>query len=210
MSLDWEATVASTSEATFITDPSGTIIAWNAGMEALVGDAAADVLGRACGEVVRGVDVAGNPACREGCTVRYLLDAGAVVRPFELLLRHASGAVRHVACSTLVIQRGGALAVMHQFRPVRPDVTASNGTDGPRPGGTGNGDAGSAGPEAGLTVREVEVLTHLAEGLTTRAVAQRLFISVDTVRTHRRRILSKCGAHTTREAIATARRAGLL
>ena len=63
---------------------------------------------------------------------------------------------------------------------------------------------------AGLTNREREVLGLLATGSSTRAVAEELGVSTDTARTHVQRILSKLDAHSRLEAVAEARRRGLL
>lgn len=52
----------------------------------------------------------------------------------------------------------------------------------------------------GLTSREWEVLDALSEGLTTRQIAQRLFISETTVRRHVGAVLKKLGASTREEA----------
>jgi DNA-binding NarL/FixJ family response regulator len=61
----------------------------------------------------------------------------------------------------------------------------------------------------GLTPREHEVLLLLAEGLTNRTVAQRLFISEKTTEKHVARVLSKLGVRTRGEAGAIAHRIGL-
>lgn len=55
---------------------------------------------------------------------------------------------------------------------------------------------------AGLTARELEVLTELAKGLTNREIAERLFISEKTVGVHVSHILSKIGARTRVQASA--------
>ena len=47
----------------------------------------------------------------------------------------------------------------------------------------------------GLTRREEEILAILAEGSSNEAIAERLFISVATVKTHVHRILTKTGVH---------------
>lgn len=62
----------------------------------------------------------------------------------------------------------------------------------------------------GLTPRELEVLRLLADGLTNRGVADALFISPRTVDNHVSNLLAKLEAHTSREAIAIARRLGIL
>lgn len=67
----------------------------------------------------------------------------------------------------------------------------------------------SAEPED-LTARELEVLGLIGEGASNRQVADRLFISQSTVATHVRSILRKTGASNRTEAVAHARREGLL
>ena len=61
-----------------------------------------------------------------------------------------------------------------------------------------------------LTVKELEVLGHLAELLTTDEIAQKMFVSVNTVRTHIRNILRKLGVSRRNAAIRRARELGLL
>jgi DNA-binding CsgD family transcriptional regulator len=61
-----------------------------------------------------------------------------------------------------------------------------------------------------LTPREVEVLQLLAEGRTNPQIAQQLFISPKTVGIHVQRVLEKLDAHTRGEAVAHARRRGML
>ncbi len=63
--------------------------------------------------------------------------------------------------------------------------------------------------EEGLTSREREVLSLLADGLTQDSIARQLVISPKTVATHIQRILSKLGVHSRAEAISYAYRAGL-
>ena len=52
-----------------------------------------------------------------------------------------------------------------------------------------------------LTEREVEVVRLVAEGLSSREIAERLSISVKTVDTHRANIMEKVGAHNVVELI---------
>ncbi|MFB6704413.1 response regulator [Streptomyces sp. NPDC056333] len=61
-----------------------------------------------------------------------------------------------------------------------------------------------------LTVREAEVLSLLALGHTNQEIAQRLYVSVRTVETHRSRIRDKLGKDTRAELIAAARERGLV
>lgn len=57
-----------------------------------------------------------------------------------------------------------------------------------------------------LTRRERQVLDCLADGAGRNEVAERLYISVNTVRTHMQNIMTKLGVHSTLEAIAMVRR----
>jgi DNA-binding NarL/FixJ family response regulator len=65
-------------------------------------------------------------------------------------------------------------------------------------------------PLADLTAREAEVLGLLAEGLTNKAIAQRLSISDHTVKFHVNAILGKLDAQSRTDAVVRATRAGLL
>lgn len=61
-----------------------------------------------------------------------------------------------------------------------------------------------------VSERELQVLRLMAAGLSTGDMAGKLFLSINTVRSHVQSTLSKLGAHTRLEAVALAREAGLL
>ncbi|TMG60302.1 MAG: response regulator transcription factor [Chloroflexi bacterium] len=61
-----------------------------------------------------------------------------------------------------------------------------------------------------LTPREKEVLTLMAEGFPSRAIAAELGISYTTIRTHIRSLGSKLAVHSKLEAIVKARELGLI
>jgi LuxR family maltose regulon positive regulatory protein len=61
-----------------------------------------------------------------------------------------------------------------------------------------------------LTAKELEVLGHLEELLTTEEIAQKMFVSVNTVRTHVRSILRKLGVNRRNAAVRKARDLGML
>jgi DNA-binding NarL/FixJ family response regulator len=63
---------------------------------------------------------------------------------------------------------------------------------------------------AELTTRELEVLALLAEGLANQAIADKLTVSVHTVRNHVQNILTKLKAHSKLEAVSIAVRRGLI
>ncbi|AUG80289.1 LuxR family transcriptional regulator [Kitasatospora sp. MMS16-BH015] len=65
-------------------------------------------------------------------------------------------------------------------------------------------------PDADLTEREVEVIRLAAEGLGNRAIAEALFLSEATVKTHLVRIYRKLKAENRAAAVAEAARRGLI
>ena len=65
-------------------------------------------------------------------------------------------------------------------------------------------------PGHDLTVREIEVLKLVAEGLSNAAIAKKLGIRLATVRNHVQSLISKLYAHSKLEAVATAVRSGII
>jgi DNA-binding NarL/FixJ family response regulator len=61
-----------------------------------------------------------------------------------------------------------------------------------------------------LTARELQVLELLAEGRSNQAIADRLRVSLNTVRNHVQNLLTKLQAHSRLEAVAAAVREGLI
>ena len=70
-------------------------------------------------------------------------------------------------------------------------------------------EANQALPEP-LTVRELEVLKLVADGLTNRAIATRLFVSVGTVKKHNSNIFGKLGVQSRTQAIIRAKEQNLI
>ncbi|MBN1415451.1 MAG: hypothetical protein JW973_10145 [Bacteroidales bacterium] len=61
-----------------------------------------------------------------------------------------------------------------------------------------------------LTKRETEILGLIAQGLDSRDISDRLFISVNTVNNHRQNILSKTRSENTTQALLYAKRIGII
>lgn len=62
----------------------------------------------------------------------------------------------------------------------------------------------------GITPREHEILTLIAAGLSNREIAERLFVSENTVKTHSSRLFEKLNARRRTQAVQIAKEAGLI
>lgn len=62
----------------------------------------------------------------------------------------------------------------------------------------------------GLTPRELEILESIADGLSNREIAARLFVSENTVKTHSSRVFDKLGVQRRVQAVKRARTLGLI
>ena len=64
--------------------------------------------------------------------------------------------------------------------------------------------------ELGITKRELEILQLIAQGLSNREIAERLFVSENTVKTHSSRLLEKLSAKRRTQAVQLAKQFGLI
>jgi NarL family two-component system response regulator LiaR len=64
--------------------------------------------------------------------------------------------------------------------------------------------------ELGITPRELEILEAIAAGLSTREIAERLFVSENTVKTHTARLFDKLAARRRTQAVQRAKEEGLI
>ena len=64
--------------------------------------------------------------------------------------------------------------------------------------------------QLGITPRELEILEAMAAGLSNREIAERLFVSENTVKTHAARVFDKLSARRRTQAIQLAKEAGLI
>jgi two-component system nitrate/nitrite response regulator NarL len=100
-------------------------------------------------------------------------------------------AVRQVAEGSAALHPDVASLVLQQWRQMRSSL-------------------GSSEREVALSVRESQILSGAAEGLTNQAIARRLDVSLKTVENHKARIFAKLGARNQAEALSMAIRRGLL
>ena len=64
--------------------------------------------------------------------------------------------------------------------------------------------------QLGITKREHEILQLIAEGLSNREIAERLFVSENTVKTHSSRLFDKLNARRRTQAVQLAKEARLI
>jgi len=134
-------------------------------------------------------------------------DPPAGILPREVSARQLDLAVRAVAAGLLV--RGPGLPAAASFgTPPSFDAPPSFGAAPGFSAAPGFGAVEEAPPP--LTPRETEILTLVGEGMSNKAVARRLGISVHTVKFHLEALFAKLEATSRAEAVAKGLRGGFL
>jgi DNA-binding CsgD family transcriptional regulator len=64
--------------------------------------------------------------------------------------------------------------------------------------------------ELGITPREVEILGLISQGLSNREIAEKLFVSENTIKTHSSRVFDKLGARRRTQAVQIGKQFGLI
>jgi two-component system, NarL family, response regulator LiaR len=64
--------------------------------------------------------------------------------------------------------------------------------------------------DLGITRRELEILQLIAEGMSNREIAEKLYVSENTVKTHSSRVFDKIGAKRRTQAVQLGKQLGLL
>ena len=126
--------------------------------------------------------------------VRVFLDEGAVV---GALLRELAARRRLEQLGVRAVPRTFLSGLIEAFD--RHGAGARSPQRGAVPG-----------MAAPLSTREHEVLTLMASGLPNRAIAEKLFITVDTVKRHVTHVFEKLGVANRTQAVARGRELGLL
>jgi DNA-binding NarL/FixJ family response regulator len=132
-------------------------------------------------------------ALRAGASGFLLKD----VPPAELV-----GAIHTVARGDAVVSPRVTRRLLEEYADKLPDLSSNGG------GGGGAGDAHPA--LAQLTEREHEVLLAVADGLSNAEIAERLYVSEATVKSHVGRLLAKLGLRDRVQAVVFAFQSGLV
>ncbi|HWZ82020.1 MAG TPA: response regulator transcription factor [Terriglobales bacterium] len=64
--------------------------------------------------------------------------------------------------------------------------------------------------DLGITPRELEILELIAQGMSNREIAEKLYVSENTVKTHSSRVFDKLGARRRTQAVQLGKEFGLL
>lgn len=166
----------------YVTDRQGRIRGLNGAALALVGD----VRGRFAASVV----VPGDQSTVENAIARKILNGEST----ELVVRvkTPSGELRRLEISSVPLRRSGHIVGV--FGLVHPIEIPALKED----------------PQRRLTPREHEVLEHLNAGCSTEQMAEMMGLAPATVRNHVKRLFKALGVHSRVEAVAVARRDGLV
>ena len=193
--------LARAGDGVFVVGGEGRVLLWSRAAEKILGYSAREVAGRSCCDIFAGLDDKGNRLCYPGCQVVTLVQMGEPVQNFDMRTRTKSGRSIWLNISILSVANGksNTPVTVHLFR----DVTAAKELltlvherlSAPAPGENSIGV---------LTRREVEVLRLMADGRSTKAVAEALHVSPATVRNHVQNVLAKLGVHSRLEAVAYA------
>ena len=201
-----EGALARAGDGACVVGPGGRIVLWNRAAERIMGYTAREVLSRPCCDVFVGRDDSGNRLCYQGCHVMSLVKMGEAVQSFDMQTRTRAGKPVWLNMSILSLADGARrdhALTLHLFR----DVTAAREllhmvqerlAAAAAPGPAAEGANGT------LSRRELEILRLLGQGVSTKAVADRLHVSSATVRNHVQHILSKLSVHSRLEAVAYA------
>jgi PAS domain S-box-containing protein len=209
-------------DAAFITDQDQRIVFWNRAAERTLDLTFGEVIRQPCHDILAGQDGQGRLVCRRHCRVAVTALTGGAVGNYDTLVHTKSNGGRWVNMSTLAFPANGTRAntlVVHMFRDITKRkeneqllhqvlMAARDLDDGELPQGVPP--AAMDDPGTDLTLRELEVLSLLAQGLKTGDIAQSLFISPSTVRNHIRNILQKLNVHSRLEAVVYAIKKGLV
>ena len=207
-----------TGDGVFAVDRHHRIIQWNLAAKVLLGYSAQEVLGKYCHDVIQGRDSNGVLICNKECSHFEAAKSLRRLSNENLCARSKKGADVWINVTTLSVlsQRRRLSTLAHFFRkaddhtghPVRekqlagPEANSVLATASQIESRQPMDDRISQ--SVPLTRREHSILRNLAEGLSTKAIGERLYISPITVKNHVQSILKKLQVHSRVEAIALA------
>jgi DNA-binding CsgD family transcriptional regulator len=196
--------IFSTNETAYAVDRKGKIVAWNQAAEQTFGYTESGALGQRCWELLSGRDVYGNQSCCEGCPVRATAFNDEPINRFQVDFKTATHERKRFTVSTLMLFNDPGKEVFVHLCRAESDVHESKASKRPTKHSAINKQRKT------LTLRQIEVLTLLHKGMTVAEIAAELGVCPSTVRNHTQHILLKLQVHSRFEAVALARKLGLI
>ncbi len=197
------ALISAAAEGMFANDENGRILIWNQAAEAILGYSAAEVLGKACFDIVSGREFSGLPFCFKGCSVLAMAKAHHAPQAFTVKATTKSGEKVWIQTKIVVLstEKWQGPITVHLFKKVPEPETDPRLQSKPEPNPYVT-------PE--LSPREKDVLALMARCMVAKEIGTHLGISTETARTHIQRILKKLHTHSKLEAVIIAMQSGLL
>ncbi len=209
-------------DGAYVIDADQRIVYWNAAAERMLGYRSDEVVGRPCHEVLQGRDDDNRAWCRLRCRVAVRSSRGEPVETFSVCAQPAFGAPRWINVSILpfpIASENGERLVVHLFRDGTQQkqqealsnqiLAAVQNLQGMQITRVAMPDSATL-PPVVLTQRELQVLDRMAQGMSTKAIAESLSISSSTTRNHIQNILQKLQVHSRAQAVAYAFEHGLV
>ncbi|MEZ5307098.1 MAG: LuxR C-terminal-related transcriptional regulator [Pyrinomonadaceae bacterium] len=219
---DIEKLVEGTADAAYALAPDGVIVAWNNGAAGLFGVSSKEAVGKQCFEILRGVDECGS-ACGSDCTVREHSKKREPISSYDICFSSA-GKQQWCNISVMIVDevRSETPYTVHLVRPIDKQkrferlmmdfIKEESGLPiyPSKPGIEVRHVPNSPTAMTDLTRRETEILQCIASGMTSKKMAEKMFISPTTVNNHVQNLLKKLNAHSRLEAVRMAEKAGLI
>jgi PAS domain S-box-containing protein len=223
-------TLCNTGDGVFVVNADRHIVRWNKAAERILKYSEDEVMNRECFCVISGRESPDKAFCGRNCKIHNGVSRGALQKNFDLLTQTGHGEPLWLNVTILTASDSSGPAIAHIVRDVTREKSASLALErfladleplSPKSDKASDGNPTLRNlavtrhevlekPTAALSAREIEVLTLLAEGLTTRSLAQKLNISHFTARNHIQNILVKLDLHSKAQAVSYAFKRGIL
>jgi len=192
-----------TGDAAFAVAREGVITLWNRAAENSFGYPESKALQQKCWKLLSGKDTFSNNYCHKRCPLIEMAFRKVPVNGFQASFRTASAGRRHfsISCVTVFDESGDGL-FLHLCQP--RNKTAERNLTG------GRSKAAPRNQNVTLSPRETEVLSLLADSISTREIASTMGISPATVRNHIYNVLRKLRVHKRLEAVTSGKRLNLI
>lgn len=205
-----------TADAAFAVTREGQICSWNQAAERLFGYSSADVLNRACYEVLDGHGALGTQVCIGDCSVQQCAAQKLDIPDFDLEVKTRSGERLWVNVSTLVFEepRRNRRLVVHLARDIsrrrRSEELLAKMLEISKEMVAAADHNTRAAPVSPLTEQEQRILRLFAKAKNSSEIARELGITLPTLRNHLHSINEKLRTHNRLEAVMHAMKRGLI